>query len=163
MPLLSLPEFASALPVNGALIGIDPGSKTIGLSVSDTRRAIASPVAPVVKKKFAIDAAAILALLDDRSAVGLVIGHPLNMDGTAGPSAQAARAFGRNMAGLRDLPVLMWDERLSTAAVQRQMIAADVSRARRAEQVDSAAAAFMLQGLLDRLQGMGHPPARLTD
>jgi putative holliday junction resolvase len=117
----------------------------------------------VVKKKFAIDAAAILALLDDRSAVGLVIGHPLNMDGTAGPSAQAARAFGRNLAGLRDLPVLMWDERLSTAAVQRQMIAADVSRARRAEQVDSAAAAFMLQGLLDRLQGMGHPPARLTD
>jgi putative holliday junction resolvase len=153
MPLLSLPEFAAALPAVGALIGIDPGSRTIGLAISDTRRTIASPSAPVIRKKFATDAAAIFALLDDRAGCGVVIGHPLNMDGTAGPSAQAARAFGRNLAGLRDLPVLMWDERLSTAAVQRQMIAADVSRARRAEQVDSAAAAFMLQGLLDRMKG----------
>jgi putative holliday junction resolvase len=152
MPLLDFDAFRLALPARGALIGIDPGTKTIGLAVSDINRAIASPTPPVTRKKFGLDASAIFALLDDRQACALVIGHPLNMDGSAGPSAQAARAFARNLAGVRDLPVLMWDERLSTAAVQRQMIEADVSRARRAQQVDSAAAAFMLQGLLDRLQ-----------
>jgi putative holliday junction resolvase len=152
MPLLSLAAFQAALPPAGALVGLDPGSRTIGVAVSDATRLIASPVEGIARKKFAVDGARVLALADSRGARGLVIGHPLNLDGSAGPSAQAARAFARNLLGLRDLPVLLWDERLSTAAVQRQMIEADVSRARRAREVDAAAAAFMLQGLLDRLR-----------
>lgn len=105
----------------------------------------------------AVDAAAVFVALDSRQALGLVIGHPLNMDGSKGPSAQAARAFARNLLAIRDVPALMWDERLSTAAVQRQMIDADMTRARRAQAVDSAAAAYMLQGLLDRLRENGAP------
>jgi putative holliday junction resolvase len=152
MPLLSLPEFQAALPERAALLGLDPGTRTIGVAVSDATRLIASPVQGIGRRKFALDAAAVFALADDRAVAGLVVGHPLNMDGSSGPSAQAARAFARNLIGLRDLPVLLWDERLSTAAVQRQMVEADVSRARRAREVDAAAAAFMLQGLLDRLR-----------
>lgn len=155
MPVLSLDAFQAMLPPAGALVGLDPGSRTIGAAVSDATRLIASPVGGIRKTRFAADAAAVFALLDDRSACAVVVGHPLNLDGSAGPSAQAARAFARNLLGLRDLPLLLWDERLSTAAVQRQMIAADVSRARRAREVDAAAAAFMLQGLLDRLREPG--------
>jgi putative Holliday junction resolvase len=151
MPILDYPAFAHALPSRGALIGIDPGSVTIGLAVSDTTRTIASPAQSVKRTKMAADQAAILALYSDREAVGLVIGHPLNMDGRNSPSSQAARAFARNLIAARDVPILLWDERLTTAAVQRQMIAADMSRTKRAAQVDAAAAAFMLQGLLDRL------------
>jgi putative Holliday junction resolvase len=138
-------------------VGLDPGSRTIGVAVSDATRLIASPVEGIRRTKFAADGARVLALADSRAACGLVIGHPLNLDGSAGPSAQAARAFARNLLALRDMPVLLWDERLSTAAVQRQMIEADVSRARRAREVDAAAAAFMLQGLLDRLREEPEP------
>jgi putative Holliday junction resolvase len=152
MAVLPLPAFVAALPPKGVLIGLDPGSKTIGVAASDAGRLIASPVSGVKRVKFAADAAAIFALADERTAAGFVIGHPLNLDGTSGPAAQAARAFARNLAGLRDAPILLWDERLSTAAVTRQMIEADVSRATRARVVDAHAAAFMLQGLLDRLQ-----------
>lgn len=152
MAVLPLPAFVGTLPPKGVLIGLDPGSKTIGVAASDAGRLIASPVSGVKRVKFAADAAAILALADERAAIGFVIGHPLNLDGTSGPAAQAARAFARNLAGLRDAPILLWDERLSTAAVTRQMIEADVSRATRARVVDAHAAAFMLQGLLDRLQ-----------
>jgi putative Holliday junction resolvase len=152
MALLDLAEFTSSLPANGALIGLDPGSRTIGVAVSDPTRLIASALAGVRRSRFAADAAAILSLYDGRACVGLVIGHPLNMDGTSGPAAQSARAFARNLMSVRDVPALMWDERMSTAAVTRAMIADDVSRARRADAVDAAAAAFMLQGLLDRLR-----------
>ncbi|GBF59370.1 putative pre-16S rRNA nuclease [Candidatus Phycosocius bacilliformis] len=152
MPILDLAEFAASLPARKALIGLDPGSTTIGVAASDFTRLIASPAGGVKRSKWPVDAAAIFKVFDDREACGLVVGHPINMDGRPGPSAQAARAFARNLLAIRDVPLLMWDERLSTAAVQRQMIAADMSRAKRAAVVDSAAAAYMLQGLLDRLQ-----------
>jgi putative holliday junction resolvase len=153
--MLALPDFLAALPPRGALIGLDPGTKTVGVATSDQTRMIASPLPGVRRIKMAQDAAAVFAAFDGREATGLVVGHPLNMDGTQGPSAQAARAFARNLLAARDVPLLMWDERLSTAAVTRQMIEADMSRAKRALAVDSAAAAYMLQGLLDRLREGG--------
>jgi putative Holliday junction resolvase len=160
MPILDYADFVAILPNQRALIGIDPGSTTIGVAASDVTRLIASPAGGVRRTKMGADAKAIFAIFDDRAACGLVIGHPLNMDGSKGPSSQAARAFARNLIGVRDVPVLMWDERLSTAAVQRQMIAADITRAKRAAKVDAAAAAFMLQGLLDRLKSGATDEAR---
>jgi putative holliday junction resolvase len=151
MPIMDYDAFAAALPARGALIGIDPGSVTIGVAASDITRTIASPAVGVKRSKMAIDGAAIFAIYKDRDACGLVVGHPLNMDGSKGPSSQAARALARNLLAIDDVPLLMWDERLTTAAVQRQMIAADMSRAKRASTVDAAAASYMLQGLLDRL------------
>ncbi|GIU67295.1 Holliday junction resolvase RuvX [Candidatus Phycosocius spiralis] len=152
MSILAYDCFLAAIPEKGPLIGLDPGTNTIGVAVSDLTRLIASPAMGLRRAKMATDAKAIFDLYDDRGACGLVIGHPLNMDGSHGPSAQSARAFARNLVVIRDVPVLMWDERLSTAAVQRQMVAADMTRAKRAKAVDAAAAAFILQGLLDRLK-----------
>ncbi|HRK62837.1 MAG TPA: Holliday junction resolvase RuvX [Terricaulis sp.] len=152
MPLLLLPEFAAALPRAGALMGVDPGEKRIGVAVSDVTRLIASSLDIIARGKFAADAEALFKLYDARRCAGLVIGHPLNMDGSAGPSAQAARAFARNLLAKRDLPLLMWDERLSTAAVTRTLIESDASRKRRGEVVDKMAAAYMLQGALDAMQ-----------
>jgi putative holliday junction resolvase len=151
MPILAYEAFVETLPKRGALIGIDPGSTTIGVAVSDGTRTIASPVSGVKRTKMAQDGAAIFAIFTDRGACGLVVGHPLNMNGTKGPSSQSAHAFARNLLALHDVPLLMWDERLSTAAVLRQMISADMSRNKRAAIVDAAAASYMLQGLLDRL------------
>lgn len=151
MPILNYEAFAQCLPKRGALIGIDPGSKTIGVAVSDPTRTIASPVSGVKRTKMIQDGAQIFAILTDRLGCALVIGHPLNMNGTKGPSSQSAHALARNLLAIRDVPVLMWDERLSTAAVLRQMISADMSRNKRAAVVDAAAASYMLQGLLDRL------------
>lgn len=156
MPLLDLPAFAAALPLQGALIGLDPGEKRIGVAVSDGGRMIASSLDTVARKKFALDAAQILAFYDGRACRGFVIGLPLNMDGSTGPSAQAARAFARNLLALRDVPLLLWDERLSTAAVTRTLIEGDASRQRRSEVVDKMAAAYMLQGALDALQERKH-------
>jgi putative Holliday junction resolvase len=150
--LLDLPQFAAALPPSGALMGLDPGEKRIGVAVSDTSRLIGSSIDTIARTKFAADAQAILKLFDGRQCVGFVIGLPLNMDGSAGPSAQAARAFARNLLGVRDAPLLLWDERLSTAAVTRTLIEGDASRRRRTEVVDKMAAAYMLQGALDALQ-----------
>lgn len=152
MAVLELPAFADALPARGALLGLDPGEKRIGVAVSNSGRLIASPIDTVTRVKFAADAAQILKLYDGRTCAGFVVGLPLNMDGSSGPAAQAARAFARNLLALRDVPLLLWDERLSTAAVTRQMIEADTSRQRRGENVDKAAAAYMLQGVLDALQ-----------
>jgi putative Holliday junction resolvase len=152
VPLLDLAAFTVALPARGALVGVDPGSKRIGVAVCDPDRIIASPVEQIARTRFSDDAARLFAIADSRSAVGVVIGLPLNMDGSSGPAAQSARAFARNLAGVRDLPILLWDERLSTAAVTRTMIGADASRARRGEVVDKVAAAYMLQGALDRLK-----------
>jgi putative holliday junction resolvase len=151
MPILDVDAFAQALPPKGALIGIDPGSVTIGVAASDATRTIASPAAGIKRTKMAQDGAAIFSIFNDRNAWGFVVGHPLNMDGSRGPSSQAARALARNLIAMRDVPVLMWDERLSTAAVLKQMISADMSRAKRSATVDAAAATYMLQGLLDRL------------
>lgn len=154
MPLLDLPQFAAALPARAAVLGLDPGEKRIGVAVSDTTRLIASALDTIVRGKFADDAAAILKLYDARQCAGFVIGLPLNMDGSAGPAAQSARAFARNLLGKREAPLLLWDERLSTAAVTRTLIEGDASRRRRSEVVDKMAAAYMLQGALDAMQEM---------
>lgn len=154
VPMLSPHDFAAAIPA-GALIGLDPGSKRIGVATSDATRTIASPLEIVTRSKFATDAARIFTLYDGRACVGLVIGLPLNMDGSSGPSVQAARAFAANLLKLRDVPLVMWDERLSTAAATRALIEADASRARRAAVIDALAASYTLQGALDALASLG--------
>lgn len=155
MPIIEFEQFQEIFANNnkGALLGIDNGSKTIGLAVSDITRVIASPYTPVKRKKLKETADAIFKAFDEKECLGIIMGHPLNMDGSRGPSAQSAMGLAKNLVAIRDVPLIMWDERLSTSAVQRQMIEADVSRAKRKEQVDSAAAAFVLQGVLDRLRG----------
>jgi putative Holliday junction resolvase len=151
MPVLPLIEIAPLLPARGALIGLDLGTKTIGVAASDPDRRLATGVVTVARKAFKVDAAEVLALAAERRAAGFVLGLPINMDGSEGPRAQATRAFARNFAKLTALPIGLWDERLSTAAVERGLIEADMSRARRAEVIDQHAAAFILQGALDRL------------
>jgi putative Holliday junction resolvase len=153
MPALILPlvEAAQHLPARGALIGLDLGSKTIGVASSDPDRRLATAVETIARKNFASDAARLLALAAERKAAGFVLGLPINMDGSEGPRAQSTRAFARNLARLTELPIALWDERLSTAAVERELIAADVSRAKRAKVIDQHAALFILQGALDRL------------
>lgn len=152
MPLLDLPDFAAALPPRAAILGLDPGDKRIGVAISDITRLIASSLDTIARAKFAADAAAILALYDARQCAGMVVGLPLNMDGGSGPAAQSTRAFVRNLLAKRDAPMLLWDERLSTAAVTRTLIEGDASRRRRREVVDKVAAAYMLQGALDAMQ-----------
>jgi putative holliday junction resolvase len=146
-------DFAAALPIGGRLLALDVGTVTIGLAMCDARWTIASPAAPLRRTKFAKDKAALESLIAKEEVRGLVIGLPLNLDGSESPRTQSTRAFARNLEAL-GLPVLLWDERWSTAAVERQMIAADVTRARRAVQIDSAAAAYILQGAIDRLAGI---------
>jgi len=151
MPVVPLIEIASLLPARGTLIGLDLGSKTIGVAASDPDRRLATAVETIVRKNFSADAARLLALAGERRAVGFVLGLPINMDGSEGPRAQSTRAFARNLARLTELPIAWWDERLSTVAVERDLIAADASRARRAAVIDQHAAAYILQGALDRL------------
>lgn len=150
--ILPLTEAAAHWPARGALLGLDLGTKTIGVAASDPDRRLATTVETVARKTFTADAQRLLALAAERAAVGIVLGLPINMDGSEGPRAQSTRAFARNLARLTDLPIALWDERLSTAAVERELIAADVSRARRAAVIDQHAAMFILQGALDRLQ-----------
>ncbi|MGA9561179.1 MAG: Holliday junction resolvase RuvX [Pseudolabrys sp.] len=149
--ILPLTEAALHLPARGALIGLDLGTKTIGVSASDPDRKLATGVETIARKTFTADAARVLALAAERSAVGFVLGLPINMDGSEGPRAQSTRAFARNLGKLTELPIALWDERLSTVAVERELIAADVSRKKRAAVIDQHAAAFILQGALDRL------------
>ena len=151
MPVLSLADAVAVLPPRGTLIGLDLGSKTIGVAVSDPDRRVAAPVETISRKRFSLDAQRILDLAAERRAAGLVLGLPINMDGSEGPRAQATRAFADNLARLTDLPIALWDERLSTAAVERALIAADASRAKRKSVIDQHAAAYILQGALDRL------------
>jgi len=142
------------LPQRGALVGLDLGEKTIGVAVSDATRTVASPLELIRKIKFTDEAHRLFALMEGRGAGGVVIGLPVNMDGTEGPRCQSARAFGRNLLRLRpDLPIAFWDERMSSMAVNRVLIdEADVTRARRADLVDKMAAAWILQGALERLR-----------
>jgi putative Holliday junction resolvase len=153
MPALILPlvEAAQHLPARGALIGLDLGTKTIGVASSDPDRRLATAVETITRKNFSTDATRLLALAAERKAAGFVLGLPINMDGSEGPRAQSTRAFARNLARLTELPIALWDERLSTAAVERELIAADVTRAKRAKVIDQHAALFILQGALDRL------------
>jgi putative holliday junction resolvase len=149
--------FAAALPGQGALIGLDPGTRTIGVAVSDARRRVATPLETVRRTKFAADAARLTDIARDRAATGIVVGLALNMDGSEGPRAQSARALGRNLARALGLPVAFWDERLSTMAAERALLEADTSRKRRAQVIDHVAAAYILQGALDRLCAMEPP------
>lgn len=145
-------DFAAALPRTGALVGLDLGSKTVGVAVSDGLRSVATPLLTVRRTKFTADVEAIEAVLAGRGAVGIVLGLPLNMDGSEGPRAQSSRAFARNMARRGGVPIAFWDERLSTVAAERALLEADASRARRAAVIDHVAAGYILQGALDRLR-----------
>ena len=145
-------EFAAALPRVGAIAGLDLGTRTIGVAVTDGLRQVASPLTVIRRTKFTADATALLQIAADRGLAGLVLGLPLNMDGTEGPRAQSTRAFARNLERLTPLPLTFWDERLSTVAAERALLEADTSRRRRAEVIDQVAAGYILQGVLDRLR-----------
>jgi putative holliday junction resolvase len=151
----SIEEFLAALPPNRAIAGLDLGDKTIGVALSDLRRQVATPIEVIRREKFTIDAAKLLALLDARGAFGIVLGLPLNMDGSTGPRVQATQAFARNLEKLTSLPICYWDERLSTVAAERALLEADTSRKRRKEVIDQVAAGYILQGALDRMAHMG--------
>ena len=151
MTIMSLDALAAGLPASSRLIGLDPGSKTVGVALSDPSRMVASPTEHLKRGKFRDLAARLEALVKTEEVGGLVVGLPLNMDGSEGPSAQSARQFAENLAARLEIPVALWDERLSTVAVERTLIDADLSRRRRAEVVDKLAAAYILQGALDYL------------
>ena len=144
-------ELRAALPPGTRLLGLDVGTKTIGLALSDTRLVIASPLETIRRRRFRDDVATLFALVERHGVGGLVIGLPLSLSGGDSPRTQSVRQFARNVLALRDLPIMFWDERLSTAAVTREMIAADLTRKRRAEIVDKVAAAYILQGCLDAM------------
>lgn len=143
--------FLAALPPNRAVAGLDLGDKTIGVALSDLRRQVATPIEVIRREKFTIDAGKLLALLEARGAAGIVLGLPLNMDGSIGPRVQATQAFARNLEKLTALPICYWDERLSTVAAERALLEADTSRKRRKEVIDQVAAGYILQGALDRM------------
>jgi putative holliday junction resolvase len=157
-PILALSDLR--LPARGALIGLDLGTKTIGVATSDPDRRLATGVETVARTNFSADARRLLTLAAERKAVAFVLGLPLNMDGSEGRRAQSTRSFARNLARVSELPIALWDERLSTAAVERELIAADASRDKRKAVIDEHAAIFILQGALDRLRG---PQNRRTD
>jgi putative Holliday junction resolvase len=144
-------EFATAIPEYGAVAGLDLGTVTIGVAVSDLMKSVATPLETIKRKKFGIDAAKLFEITTARKITGLVLGLPMNMDGSEGPRCQATRAFARNLERLTDLPITYWDERLSTVAAERALLEADTSRKRRSEVIDHVAAAYILQGMLDRL------------
>lgn len=154
-PTLPLDEFVQLLEPGQRLFGLDLGSKTIGVAVSDLTRSIATPVDTIRRKKFKEDAVILLDLVQEYEIAGIIIGYPINLDGSTGPRVQATEAFARNLAQVTDLPLAYWDERLSTVAVERTLLEADVSRKKRAEVIDKMAAAFILQGFLDYLRSKG--------
>lgn len=156
MIIEDMESFSAALPPRRALIGLDLGTKTIGVAVSDQLGSIATPISTVRRKKFGVDAQALLAMIAERNIGGIVLGLPRNMDGSEGPRCQATRAFARNFERLCDLPLTYWDERLSTVAAERALLEADTSRARRADVIDHVAAGYILQGALDRLGHIRH-------
>jgi putative Holliday junction resolvase len=156
MILEDMAEFAATLPPMRPILGLDLGTKTIGVAVSDRLLSTATPLHTVKRTKFTQDAQALLAVITEKEAAGIVLGLPINMDGSEGPRAQSTRAFARNLGGLTPLPICFWDERLSTVAAERALLAADTSRAKRAEVIDHVAAGFILQGVLDRLGHLRH-------
>lgn len=150
-----LAEFAALLPPGRAIFGLDLGDKTIGIATSDLRRSVATPITIIRRVKFTLDAAELLRLAEERQVAGLILGLPLNMDGSEGPRVQSTRAFARNLERLTPLPITFWDERLSTVAAERALLEADTSRKRRREVIDQVAAGYILQGALDRLAYLG--------
>lgn len=155
MAIVGIEELRDVLAGGRALAGLDLGEKTIGVAVSDRNLSFAHPRPVIIRRKFTQDAEALLAILTADNCGAVVIGLPVNMDGSEGPRAQASRAFVRNMAKVTTIPFAFWDERLSTVAAERTLIEMDMSRARRKTKIDSAAAAFILQGVLDRLYALG--------
>jgi len=153
--IVTLEELASRLSVKSRLMGLDLGTKTIGLALSDILRTIATPLQTIRREKFTTDIKILLQLANEHDVSALVIGLPFNLDGSEGPRAQATRAFARNLGQHTELPLVFWDERLSTVAVERTLLEADASRKRRAEVIDKMAAAYILQGALDRLANIG--------
>ncbi len=151
MAIVAVEELSRALAPGAALLGLDLGAKTIGLALSDGELIVGSPLRTIRRTKFTADAEALRLIIDEHGVGGLVIGLPINMDGSEGPRCQSVRQFAANLLARFDIPVAFWDERLSTAAVTRTLLDADVSRRRRAEVVDKMAAAYILQGALDRL------------
>jgi len=145
-------DFAAALPPMSALIGLDLGTKTIGVAVSDRIGAVATPLETVKRKKFTLDSARLLEIIAERDVNGILLGLPRNMDGSEGPRCQSTRAFARNLGQLTDLPIGFWDERLSTVAAEKALLEADTTRKRRAEVIDHVAASYILQGALDRMR-----------
>ncbi|WP_274424253.1 Holliday junction resolvase RuvX [Chelativorans sp. YIM 93263] len=162
MNVISIEELVAGLPERRPLAGLDLGTKTIGVAVSDLGLSFATPRTTIARKKFTQDAEKLLNILMREDAGAVVIGMPVNMDGSEGPRAQSTRAFVRNMERLTALPFVFWDERLSSVAAERALLEMDTSRAKRAERIDAAAAAFILQGALDRLQALraGSSPRR---
>jgi len=155
MAVIDLLDLPGALPPHTPVVGLDLGEKTIGVAVSDATRTVASPLDLIRKTKFTDDARALFKLMESRGATGVVIGLPVNMDGTEGPRCQSSRAFARNLLRLKDIPIAFWDERMSSMAINRVLIEeADVTRARRADLVDKMAAAWILQGALERLRAL---------
>ena len=150
----SIEGFLSALKPNRAIAGLDFGEKTIGVAISDLRRQVATPNDIIRRVKFTEDAARLLEIVKTREIHGLILGLPLNMDGSEGPRVQSTRAFARNLTRLTDLPIFFWDERLSTVAAERALLEADTSRKRRKEVIDAVAAGYILQGALDRMAHM---------
>ena len=148
-------SFAAAMPPTGALMGLDLGTKTIGVAVSDGLRQVASPLEVIRRTKFTADAARIAELAGPRAVVGVVLGLPRNMDGSEGPRAQSTRAFARNLTRILPLPIALWDERLSTVAAERALLEADASRRKRSGVIDRVAAGYILQGMLERLRHLG--------
>jgi putative Holliday junction resolvase len=142
----------AALPLTGKLLGLDLGTKTIGVAISDGMRYSATPLETIKRTKFTQDAARLIELIAENQAVGFVLGLPLNMDGSEGPRVQSTRAFARNLATKVSIPIVFWDERLSTSAVTRTLIEADVRRDKRREVIDKLAASYILQGALERLR-----------
>lgn len=156
MAVHDITDLHSALPPRTCLLGLDLGEKTVGVAVSDLTLTLASPLELIRKTKFTQEAERLFTLMNQRQASGIVIGLPVNMDGTEGPRAQSCRAFARNILRLRDVPIAFWDERWSSSVVNRFLIEeADLTRAKRAEVIDKNAAAYILQGALDRMKGMG--------
>lgn len=158
MPIVPIEEIPALLPSGGTLAAIDLGTKTIGLAVSDRGLSFAHPRPVIARKKFSVDAATLLEALAADGVGAVIVGLPVNMDGSEGPRAQASRAFVRNIQTLTSLPFAFWDERLSTVAAERTLIEMDYSRKKRAGMIDSAAAAFILQGALDRLRVLAARP-----
>src|SRR6056297_103026 len=150
----TIDAFALTLPKGRPVMGLDLGTKTIGVAISDRLLSVATPTETIKRKKFSVDAARLLEIATDRDVAGLVLGLPRNMDGSEGPRCQSTRAFARNLEGLTDLPITFWDERLSTVAAERALLEADTTRKRRAEVIDNVAASYILQGVLDRMTHM---------
>lgn len=155
MPLCEITDLAPLLPPKARLIGLDPGTKTIGMAVSDADLSIASPIGSIARSSIEADVAVLRREMEGREIGAIIIGLPVNMDGSEGPRAAASRAYGERLTNSFDMPISFWDERLSTSAVERAMIGADLSRKKRAKKIDSAAAAYILQGAIDFLRAGG--------